>query len=125
MGMAVASCTATIFTLPILIVILVGLPSSELPRVLLLGLVIGVLSSALPYTIDLAVLKRLPRGLFSVLQSVHPAAAAMSGFLILGQVLAPAQIAGILVISLANVVAVVGAGRRRSQAKRAEEALIA
>ncbi len=125
MGMAVASCTATVFTLPVLIVILIGLPSGEMPRVLLLGLVIGVLSSALPYTIDLAVLKRLPRGLFSVLQSVHPAAAAVSGFLILGQVLAPAQIAGILVITLANVAAVVGAGRRRGQAKRAEEALIA
>lgn len=125
MGMAVASCTATVFTLPVLIVILIGLPAADLPRVLLLGLVIGVLSSALPYTIDLAVLKRLPRGLFGVLQSVHPAAAAMSGFLILGQTLAPAQILGLLVISLANVAAVIGAGRRRGQAKRAEEALIA
>lgn len=122
-GTAIASCAASVFTLPVLVVILIGIPPEELPRVLGLGLAIGVLSSALPYSIDLAVLKRIPRGLFGVLQSIQPGAAALAGLLILGQTLAPAQIGGLAVISLANVVAVISAGRRQGELRRAEEAL--
>ncbi|BDI22741.1 DMT family transporter [Herbiconiux sp. L3-i23] len=122
-GTAVASGVASLITLPMLVVILVHTPAEELGRIALIGLVVGVLSSALPYSIDLAVLKRVPRGLFSVLQSVHPAAAAVSGLLILGQSLGLGQVVGLVVISLANVVAVAQSSRRSAAARRAEEAL--
>ena len=44
--------------------------------------------------------------LFSVLQSVQPAAAALAGFIVLGQALATWQLVGLGLISLGNVIAV-------------------
>jgi inner membrane transporter RhtA len=53
------------------------------PRVLLLGAVVAVLSSALPYTLDLAALRRLPAQVFGVLLSLGPAIAALVGVVVL------------------------------------------
>jgi len=123
-GTAIASAVASACTLPFLIGALLHLPPEHLPLVLGVGVAVGVLSSALPYSLDIAVMKRIPRGLFSVLQSVHPAAAAVAGWLILGQTLASAQLMGLAAISLANAVAVLGSARRDAVARRAERALI-
>jgi inner membrane transporter RhtA len=112
-GTAVASLTGTVLTLPVLVVLLAALPPDELIRVLLLGAVTGVLSSALPYSIDLLVLRRMPRSLFGMLQSLHPVAAALFGFLVLREVLVAPQLAGIGAVCVANVLAVVATGRRR------------
>ncbi|HEV7624225.1 MAG TPA: EamA family transporter, partial [Amnibacterium sp.] len=71
-GTAVASLTGTVLTLPGLVLLLLAVPSADLPRLLALGAVTGVLSSALPYSIDLLVLRRMPRSLFGMLQSLHP-----------------------------------------------------
>jgi inner membrane transporter RhtA len=95
-----------VLTLPFLIVILAGLPRAELPHVLLIGAVTGVLSSALPYSLDLVILRTLPRALFGMLQSLHPVAAAVFGLLVLGQRLEAVQLAGIAAVCLANVLAV-------------------
>jgi inner membrane transporter RhtA len=111
-GTAVASLTGTVLTLPALVVLLVGLPSAVLGHVLLLGAVTGVLSSALPYSIDLLVLRRMPRALFGMLQSLHPVAAALFGLLVLGQVLVLPQIAGVAAVCAANVLAVLATRRR-------------
>jgi inner membrane transporter RhtA len=110
-GTAMASLCAAVITAPFLVVQLVRLPPDQLLRVLGLGCAVGVLSSAVPYSLDVLVLRRIPRSLFSVLQSLHPAAAALSGLVILGQALAPLQLVGLAVISAANAIAVVGAGR--------------
>lgn len=110
-GTAVASLTGTVLTLPLLVVLLLALPPDRLPQVLLVGAVTGVLSSAFPYSIDLLVLRRIPRSLFGMLQSLHPVAAAIFGLLILGQVLVGAQIAGIAAVCAANVVAVLATRR--------------
>jgi inner membrane transporter RhtA len=107
-GTAVASLVGTVLTLPLLVVILVGLPSADLPRVLALGIVTGVLSSAFPYSLDLVLLRTLPRGLFGMLQSLHPVAAAVFGLLVLGQHLDGLQLAAIGAVCLANVLAVAG-----------------
>lgn len=120
---ALASTTASILTLPFLVVALMGVAVEELPRVLLLGVAIGVLSSALPYSLDMAVMRRIPRSLFSVLQSVHPAIAALVGLIVLGQTLSLLQVLGLATISLANAAAVLGSARRENAARRAAEAL--
>jgi inner membrane transporter RhtA len=112
-GTAVASLTGTVLTLPVLVTLLVAVPPAELPRVLLVGAVTGVLSSALPYSIDLLVLRRMPRALFGMLQSLHPVAAAVFGLLILHQLLGPAQVGGIAAVALANVLAVLTTRRPR------------
>jgi inner membrane transporter RhtA len=105
-GTAVAGLTGTVLTLPVLVVLLARLPPGQLPHVLLIGVVTGVLSSALPYSLDLVILRTLPRSLFGMLQSVHPVAAAVFGLLVLGQHLAGLQLAGIGAVCVANVLAV-------------------
>ncbi|RXZ69118.1 EamA family transporter [Agromyces albus] len=105
-GTAIASLVAAILTSPILVIVLVGLDPHELLRVALVALAAGILSSALPYSIDLLVLRRLPRQLFGVLQSVHPAAAAVAGLIVLGQTLGAWQIAGLVLITAGNAIAV-------------------
>jgi inner membrane transporter RhtA len=110
-GTAVASLVGTVLTLPVLVVLLLAVPSAELPHVLLVGAVTGVLSSALPYSIDLLVLRRLPRSLFGMLQSLHPVAAAVFGFLVLHQVLGGVQVGGIAAVCAANVLAVLATRR--------------
>jgi inner membrane transporter RhtA len=111
-GTAVASLTGTVLTLPGLVLLLLAVPRAQLPHVLLVGAVTGVLSSALPYSIDLLVLRRMPRSLFGMLQSLHPVAAAAFGLLVLGQVLVPVQIGGIAAVCGANVLAVLATRRR-------------
>ncbi|WP_297342932.1 EamA family transporter [Amnibacterium sp.] len=105
-GTAVAGLTGTVLTLPFLVAILLGLPRGDLPHVLLIGGVTGVLSSALPYSLDLVILRTLPRSLFGMLQSAHPVAAAVFGLLVLGQHLDGLQVAGIVAVCAANVLAV-------------------
>ena len=105
-GTAIASLVAAILTSPLLVIAIIGLAPQQLLHVAVVGLAAGILSSALPYSIDLIVLRRLPRQLFGVLQSVHPAAAAVAGLVVLGQTLGPWQIAGLVLITAGNVIAV-------------------
>jgi len=61
------------------------------PAVLGLGLAVALLSSALPYTLEMLALKRLPRRVFGILVSSAPAVAALAGFLVLGEQLGALQ----------------------------------
>lgn len=61
------------------------------PRVLVLGLGVAVLSSALPYSLEMAVLRRLRPQTFGIMMSLEPALAALMGFLLLGERLTPRQ----------------------------------
>lgn len=64
------------------------------PDVLAAGVGIAVLSSALPYSLELLALRRMPARTFGVLLSLEPAVAALAGFLLLDQVLGTAQLLG-------------------------------
>lgn len=64
-------------------------------RSLLLAAGVGILSSVLPYTLELEALRRLPARIFGVLMSMEPAVAALAGLVILGQQLSGRQWAGI------------------------------
>jgi inner membrane transporter RhtA len=61
------------------------------PRVLAIGAAIGLLSSVIPYSLELEALRRLPPRVFSILMSVEPAMAALVGLVLLGQVLTVRQ----------------------------------
>jgi inner membrane transporter RhtA len=68
--------------------------------------VAGLLCSALPMTLDLLALRRVPARFFGVFMSIHPVLAAVIGLLILRQSLLPLDWLGIAVIVAANAVSV-------------------
>jgi inner membrane transporter RhtA len=53
------------------------------PRVLLIGVGVGMLSTVVPFSLELEALRRLPARVFGVLMSLEPAIAALIGFVIL------------------------------------------
>jgi len=61
------------------------------PHVLMLGLVVAVLSSAIPYSLEMVALKGIPKRSFGVMLSAEPAVGALAGLLMLGERLAPLQ----------------------------------
>jgi len=88
-------------------------PALLSPSVLGLGLVVAILSTALPYPLEMAALTRLPARTFGVLMSGEPAVGTLFGFAFLGQRLSVQQGAAIAMIILASVGAV---ATRREQA---------
>ncbi|GAA1314149.1 DMT family transporter [Leucobacter albus] len=68
-----------------------------------LGVLCGLASSVLPFSIDIVALRRLPAGLFSTLQSMHPVWAALVGFALLGQQLHTNELVGIALVVASNV----------------------
>ncbi|RZU15044.1 DMT family transporter [Streptomyces sp. BK239] len=76
------------------------------PVTLGLGAAVAMLSSVLPYTLELLALRRLPASTFAVLMSLEPALAALSGFLVLDQTLSAAQAAAIALVVAASMGAV-------------------
>jgi inner membrane transporter RhtA len=80
-----------------------------IPWILALGVAVGILSSTIPYTLELEALRRMPAGVFGVLMSLEPAMAAMAGFLVLGEDLATREVAAILLVVAASAGAARGA----------------
>ncbi len=73
------------------------------PRVLVLGCAVGMLSSAIPYSLELEALRRIAAPLFGVLMSLEPAVAALAGLIVLGQGLSPRAVVGIALVMLASI----------------------
>ncbi|MCX4763011.1 EamA family transporter [Streptomyces sp. NBC_01275] len=85
------------------------------PVTLGLGAAVAVLSSVLPYTLELLALRRLPASTFAIMMSLEPAIAATAGFFILGQALSVLQAAAVALVIAASMGAVrtqVGRGKR-------------
>jgi inner membrane transporter RhtA len=77
--------------------------------VLAVGFAVAMLSSAIPYTLELEALRRLPAGVFGVLMSLEPALAATAGFIVLGEDLAAREVVAILLVVAASAGAARGA----------------
>jgi inner membrane transporter RhtA len=77
--------------------------------VLGVGFAVAMLSSAIPYTLELEALRRLPAGVFGVLMSLEPALAATAGFLVLGEDLVAREIVAIMLVVAASAGATRGA----------------
>jgi inner membrane transporter RhtA len=71
------------------------------PHALLAGLAVAVLSSALPYTLEMIALRHLPRQVFGILVSASPAVSALAGFAVLGETLASTQWLAITLVIVA------------------------
>jgi inner membrane transporter RhtA len=72
------------------------------PAALAGGIAIGLFNSAIPYTTEIAALKRMSASTFGVLMSLEPGIATIVGFLLLGQMLAPVDLAAIGCVVLAS-----------------------
>jgi inner membrane transporter RhtA len=109
-GLAVASVIGTLLVLPVG----VSTGGAELlrPDILAIGATIGLLSSAIPYALELEALRRMPAKLFGILMSVEPAVAALVGLVVLGEVLHAREWAAIGCV----VVACLGATRTQTAA---------
>lgn len=82
-----------------------------LPSILAMGLVVAVLSSAVPYTLEMWALRRLSTSLFGVLVGASPAVAAVAGHVILGEHLSMVQWAAVASISAAVIGSTLTAAR--------------
>lgn len=113
-GLALAMVFATVVTLPF------GLGSipSWTPETLAKGFGIAVLSSVLPYSLELLALRRLRAQVFGILLSLEPAAAALAGLLVLGQRLHATQLLGMALVVAASTL-VLGLGARKDPAESA------
>jgi threonine/homoserine efflux transporter RhtA len=84
-GLAVASIVGAAATLPAGIA--TGGTKLLSPELLVLGLGVGLLSSVIPYTVELEALRRVPARLFGILMSIEPAVGALVGLVFIGEIL--------------------------------------
>ena len=75
-----------------------GIATLADPRVLGLGLGVGVLSSVVPYVLDQIVLRRVGTARFAVLLALLPATATVVGLVLLAQLPGPAEALGIAAV---------------------------
>ena len=78
-----------------------GLEALLQPQLLPLALVVALISTAIPFTLEMYALPRMPARTFAVLTSLEPAFGALAGLLLLHERLAPAQLAGVLAVMAA------------------------
>ncbi|WP_432507100.1 EamA family transporter [Kineococcus arenarius] len=108
-GLAVASVVAGALVLPL------GAATAGTallhPHVLLLGLAAALMSSVLPYSLELVALRRLPERTFGVLLSLEPAIAALVGWLLLSQALPATSVLAVAVVVVASAGATATARR--------------
>ncbi|GAA2882366.1 EamA family transporter [Microbacterium esteraromaticum] len=71
-----------------------------------LGAAVAVLSSTIPYALELVALRRLTPAVFGILMSLGPALACVAGFVLLGQRLSLLEIAGVALVVVASAGAV-------------------
>jgi inner membrane transporter RhtA len=96
-GLAIALGVGTLIVLPVGIA--QGGTALLHPGVLAGGLAVALLSSLIPYSLEIVALRRLKASTFGLLMSLEPAFAALAGVLVLSQ-----HLTGILLIALVMVV---------------------
>ena len=106
-GLALAMVVAGTVLLPVG----VADAGSELlvPAVLATGAAVAVLSSVIPYSLELEALRRMPQSVFGVLMSLEPALATLAGWLVLGQGMAARELLAVMLVVTASAGAALGA----------------
>jgi inner membrane transporter RhtA len=99
-GLSIAMVVATVVLLPGGIV--AGGSDLGDPGSLAAGFAVALLSSAIPYSLELEALRRLPKGTFGVLMSLEPAVAALVGLVALGQDLSANEVVAIALVVAAS-----------------------
>lgn len=113
-GLAFAMVTATAVTLPFGL----GSIAQWTPHLVVKGIGIAILSSLLPYSLELLALRRMSAKVFGIMLSLEPACAALAGLLVLGQRLSALQLVGMVLVVGASVL-VMSAGTAKDPAETA------
>ena len=100
-GLALASVVGTVALGPYAVV--AGGANLLDGRVLAIGFLVGLLSSVVPYSLELAALREMPAKAFGVLMSLEPAAAALAGLVLLGELLGAVEWLAIACVVAASV----------------------
>lgn len=113
-GLAVAMAFGALVAMPFGIV---GSGTQLLqPEVLAVGLVVALMSSVIPYSLELEALRRIPPRVFGVLMSLEPAVAAIAGLLVLSESLSGVQWLAVLCVVVASIGATRSARSQRDGA---------
>lgn len=72
-------------------------------RVWAVGLAIGLLSSAIPYGLEMIALRRIEPRVFGILMALEPGAAALFALLLLGETLRPAEVVALACVVVASI----------------------
>jgi len=115
-GLTIAMLVAAALTVPVGIA--AGRGALLRPSILATGLAIGLLSSIIPYTLELEALRRVPARVFGIWMSLEPAVAALVGLVMLGEALAVSEWAAIVCV----MAACAGAARGSARPSQAPEA---
>ena len=100
-GLALAMAVGALVSLPFGIADAGG--ALLVPANLALGAAVALLSSAIPYALELIALRRLAASAFAILMALSPAIAALAGLVLLGQHLSLAEIVGIALVIVASM----------------------
>ncbi|WP_058725506.1 EamA family transporter [Curtobacterium luteum] len=112
-GLAVSMLVAMLVALPFGVREAVRGVSAD-PSLLLVFGAVAVLSSVLPYALEMLALRRMPTRVFGVLQSTGPAIAALAGLVVLAEGLSAQEVAALACVTAASVGVTLSARRRRA-----------
>jgi inner membrane transporter RhtA len=99
-GLALAMVAAAVLLVPVGVAD--GGSDLLVPGVLAVAAAVAMLSSAIPYTLEMEALRRMPAGVFGVMMSTEPAVAALAGFIVLDEGLATRELVAILLVVAAS-----------------------
>ena len=100
-GVSVAFWVGLVALTPIVLV--GGLLPPAVPVVWGVGVLIGLLSSAIPYGLEMIALRRIEPRIFGILMSLEPAAAGLFALLVLGETLRPIELVAMACVVVASV----------------------
>lgn len=98
-GLVIALCVGTVVLCPF------GIADAGYalldPKLLLAGFGVAMLSSAIPFSLELEALRKIPARVFGVLMSLEPAVAALAGLFLLGERLGMRAVAAVVFVTVA------------------------
>jgi inner membrane transporter RhtA len=100
-GLTVASVVATVLMAPLLAAF--SGRGIDDPTVVLLGALVGLLSSVIPYSCELTALRTIRPSVFGILMSLEPAAAALAGIVVVHEFLSALQWLAVVCVIAASV----------------------
>ena len=100
-GLAVSMLVAMVVALPFGLRPAVAGVAGD-PTLLIVFAVVGLLSSVLPYALEMSALRRMPTRVFGVLQSLGPAIAALAGLVVLREALSVLEVVALVCVTAAS-----------------------